>query len=112
LCGRFGCAYRLDELQALAKSAVADVRRMSNDLRPLILEDLGLPVEVQTLVEDLGGDLPAARVACRVDGNERRLPTLGELTIFRVGQEALSNIRKHARRPGFPRCSGDLRLWD
>ena len=88
---------RLDELQALAKSAVADVRRMSNDLRPLILEDLGLPVAVQTLVEDLGGDLPAARVACRVVGNERRLPAVAELTIFRVAQEALSNIRKHAR---------------
>ncbi len=88
---------RLDELQMLAKVAVDDVRRMSNDLRPLILEDLGLPVALQALVEELGEDLPAAQVTCRVDEPGYQLSSMDELIVFRIAQEALNNIRKHAR---------------
>lgn len=88
---------RLDELQSLTERALADVRRMSNDLRPLILEDLGLAAAVRKLCQTLGAELPAADVLCQVSGSERRLTPEQELVVFRVVQEALNNIRKHAR---------------
>lgn len=85
---------RLAELDGLVKQALAEVRRMSNALRPFILEDLGLPTALRALCEEL--DVPAD-VQCEVLGAERRLPDEMELTVFRIVQEALNNVRKHAR---------------
>lgn len=86
----------LDELYALAAQTLDGVRRMSRDLRPLILEDLGLVAAIQTIAEELDEQLPQARVFCEVIGRERRLPLDVELTTFRIVQEALTNVRKHA----------------
>jgi signal transduction histidine kinase len=86
----------LDELAELTDLALAGVRRMSHALRPLILEDLGLVAAVQTIGDDLEQQLPEGRVFCEVIGDECRLPPEVELTAFRIVQEALTNIRKHA----------------
>ena len=88
---------RIEELQALTVRTLADVRRMSNDLRPLILEDLGLVIAVKTACKSLAEDLPATQVDCVFEGHEKRLPDEQELIVFRIIQEALNNIRKHAR---------------
>ncbi len=86
----------LDELYALAAQTLDGVRRMSRDLRPLILEDLGLVAAIQTIAEELDEQLPQTSVFCEVIGRERRLPLDVELTTFRIVQEALTNVRKHA----------------
>jgi two-component system, NarL family, sensor histidine kinase UhpB len=87
---------RLDELKALAEQALDDLRRISNALRPTILQDLGLSAALQTLCDDLSQELPDAHLDYEVDGQSRRLPPEQELAIFRVAQEAISNIRWHA----------------
>jgi two-component system, NarL family, sensor histidine kinase DegS len=89
---------RLDELQALLDQTLGEVRRISNALRPSILEDLGLPAALQALCSDLEGQMPSVRCQCLVTGEERRLSSDIELAVFRVVQEALANIRKHASR--------------
>ncbi len=86
---------RLDELQGLVEQTLNDVRRISNALRPSILEDLGLPVALQALCSDLEKQMPSVRCECMVSGKQRRLPPDVELAVFRVVQEALVNIRKH-----------------
>jgi len=88
---------RLEELQSLTTRAVSEVRRMSNDLRPLILEDLGMQPALQAICRGLERDMPALRVEYTVEGAERRLTDEMELIVFRVTQEALTNVRKHAR---------------
>jgi signal transduction histidine kinase len=87
---------RLHEVQELAQRSVVELRRMSNNLRPSILEDLGLVPALRLLVREVGQDLTEARVDFEVVGEEVRLPAELELAIFRIAQEALSNVRKHA----------------
>jgi two-component system sensor histidine kinase DegS len=86
---------RLDELQGLVEQTLSDVRRISNALRPSILEDLGLSVALQALCSDLEKQLPPVSCGFTVSGGQRRLPPDVELAVFRVVQEALVNIRKH-----------------
>jgi signal transduction histidine kinase len=87
---------RLDELQSLARLTLDDVRRMSNDLRPHILENLGLPAALQALCDGLTQQMPCAQVRCEIAGRQRRLSPELELAVFRIVQEALTNVRKHA----------------
>ena len=89
---------RLDELQELLEGVIGDVRRISNALRPSILEDLGLPAALQALCSDLERQVPSVHCVFTVSGVVRRLPPDIELAVFRVVQEALGNVRKHARQ--------------
>lgn len=89
--------HRLDELRALAEQALDDLRRISNALRPPILQDLGLATAVQSLCDDLTRQMPKIRCRVKVSGKAGRLPPALELAIFRVVQEAISNIRRHSK---------------
>jgi signal transduction histidine kinase len=89
-------AQRLQELNQIAQSTLAEVRRMSNDLRPFILEDLGLPAALQAMAEQLADQMPKTNIHYEIVGHERQLPPEMELTAFRITQEALNNARKHA----------------
>jgi PAS domain S-box-containing protein len=86
----------LEDLELLVEEAMADVRRMSSDLRPVILEDLGLSASLDELCDELLDKMPAAHVMFGVQGDKRVLPPELELTIYRLVQEALTNVRKHA----------------
>lgn len=87
---------RLAELQRMAQQTLSEVRRLSNSLRPAALEDLGLPSAVQMLTDDLARDLAGAQVHCEVVGRQEPLPADLDLVVYRVCQEALNNVRKHA----------------
>jgi signal transduction histidine kinase len=71
------------------------VRRFSQDLRPSILDDLGLLPTLEELTADLNRQ-DGLQAEFRIRGGERRLSSEMELTLFRIAQEALNNVRKHA----------------
>ena len=89
-------SHRLDELQKLLGQTLDDVRRISNALRTPVLEDFGLPIALEALSKDLQQDKPRLRCDYTVSGPPRRLHADLELAVYRVVQEALTNIRKHA----------------
>jgi signal transduction histidine kinase len=82
-------------LRTVAEQAVADLRRLARDLRPRILDDLGLLSAVEWLAEDLRErtELDVRFGSSGVLGN---LSGEQELGAFRIVQEALSNVEKHA----------------
>ena len=85
----------LSNLQNLADATLEGVRRACRDLRPSVLDDLGLRAALEWL-----SDSSAARgVACRFlcTGTVRPTSPELEIAIFRIVQEALSNIWRHAR---------------
>jgi len=72
------------------------VRRFSRDLRPSILDDLGLLPAVEWATGELKNEY-GIESSLLVVGGERRLSQEKELLLFRIVQESLSNIAKHAQ---------------
>lgn len=80
------------------RTVLQEVRHFSRDLRPAILDDLGLIPALEWLVGELKKEY-GIRIKLAVDGNERRFPTEVELALFRIIQEALRNVGKHSLAP-------------
>jgi len=80
----------------MADSALEGVRRFSQDLRPSILDDLVWCRLWKGLRADLEKQSVIA-VKVGLVGEERRLPPEKELSVFRIVQEALSNVRRHSK---------------
>ncbi len=71
------------------------LRYFSRDLRPSVLDDLGLLPALEWLTEDLEKQ-SGIKASLRVVGTQRRLSPEVELLLFRIIQEAISNARRHA----------------
>ena len=88
-------AAELQEVRATTIEALMELRRLAQDLRPRILDDMGLVPALEWLADDLAEqDGIEARV--EVDGTLPRLSEEGQLLLFRIAQEALRNIGKHS----------------
>jgi|GEM_PF-344065 len=87
---------RLTELRTMVTGAIASVRQFSRDLRPLALEDLGLIAAIQYLVNQLAQN-QGIPVNLKIDGDVEGLSNDMEVAIYRILQEALNNVRRHAR---------------
>lgn len=86
---------KLDEFQNMADQTIKDLRRITRDLRPLYLEDLGLVAALEMLARETS-DSSGIPVDFQTHGTERRLSHEVELTLYRMAQEGLSNIARHA----------------
>jgi signal transduction histidine kinase len=87
---------QLADMEEMIIQIIEDLRRISRDLRPVILDELGLTPALKMLVQESGSAINIP-VTFSVTGNERRLPEDVELALFRISQEALSNIARHAQ---------------
>ncbi|GAA4356681.1 cache domain-containing protein [Variovorax defluvii] len=86
----------LTKAVARLNETLSEVRRISHRLRPALLDQLGLPAALERLGAEFGDEgTVAASVA--VHGAPRELPEEVKTALFRVAQEALTNVRKHAR---------------
>ena len=85
----------LEDLRSQAVEALEGLRRCAQDLRPRILDDLGLLAALEWMAEDLVKN-HGIDANVEVSGAEQTLPAEAQLLLFRIAQEASSNIRRHA----------------
>jgi PAS domain S-box-containing protein len=86
----------LENLRKQAGDIMAEVRRLSQDLRPPSLDRLGLVPALEWLASDIG-KRSEINIEVRIRGVSRRFPPEVELVLFRVVQEALRNAWRHAQ---------------
>ena len=88
----------LARVEALAGTAIASARRIVNDLRPLLLEELGLLPALEVLASRFG---ERTGIAATMDGNQDgdtgNVPEAIAICFYRVAQEALNNVARHSR---------------
>jgi two-component system, NarL family, sensor histidine kinase UhpB len=94
--GRTARQERVDGMLAMLDDTLASVRRISSDLRPMMLDDLGLNAAIEWLAREAGRRMGASVTVALGDSDppvDDRVAT----AIFRMVQEALTNVARHAR---------------
>jgi signal transduction histidine kinase len=86
---------KIAQMLGLLDSTVAAMRRIASDLRPLVLDDLGLVPAIEWLAQSF---TQRTGVPCEMQIDETlELPEPFATGVFRIVQESLSNVAKHAR---------------
>ena len=83
------------ELLLYLDGVIDDIRRLSRDLSPAILEDLGLQSALQYLINGFSKHYTVSQ-AFEVEDLDQLFPAEGQIIIYRIFQECLTNISKHA----------------
>ncbi len=86
----------LQEIQSLTEGTIQNLRRLTRALRPLYLEDLGLVAALEMLAREISQSF-GIHIDFQHLGAERRLSTETELALYRMAQEGLSNVIRHAQ---------------
>ena len=86
---------RLEESQGLTKEISRSVRHLMGELRPLLLDDFGLEQAIRLHSGAFAGRT-GIKVTVQVDSGFPRLDARKEIALFRIFQEALSNVSKHS----------------
>jgi signal transduction histidine kinase len=82
---------------ALLKEAIMDVSKVSMDLRPSILDDLGLIATINWFLREFGKVYRNIEIEKQITLEDPEIPQNIKIVIFRVLQEAMNNIAKHSR---------------
>jgi signal transduction histidine kinase len=85
----------LRQLQELAAHSLNELQRLIADLRPSHLDDLGLPAALRWYAHDVQ-ERARLQVSVEIGGRERPVSAAVKTALFRIAQEALTNVVKHA----------------
>lgn len=91
-----GAVHELKDLKGQVREGLEEVRKIIFNLRPMALDDLGLIPMLRKFSQDFE-EKTKIRTKFDLFGREIRLPTGMEVAIYRLVQEAFSNVLKHAR---------------
>ncbi len=86
----------LQSIRSAIREVVGDLRQVCRDLRPPTIDNHGLSSAIPSFVREWEARAGVA-VHLEIDASLGRLPELMELSVFRIVQEALNNVHKHAR---------------
>ena len=90
-------ARSLESAVPLAQGAVEEIRRISRNLRPSILDDLGILATISWLCKEFSTIYSGIVIENEINIEENDVPDPLKIVIFRVLQESLNNIAKHSR---------------
>lgn len=90
---------RLDRLLALVDTGIRSIRNVTNELRPSLLDDLGLLPALRSLVSDFS-ERTGLRATLDAPAELPPLAQEADLAVYRALQEALSNVARHAKATG------------
>jgi len=93
--GTTGAQAGLDQALELIRQTVEEARRVVANLRPTVLDDFGLATALRLQVERFRDE--GLKVSFEESLERERLPAAVETALFRVAQESLTNVRKHAQ---------------
>ncbi|TGE36972.1 histidine kinase [Desulfosporosinus fructosivorans] len=88
----------LIDLKNLVRSNLQDIRRIIFDLRPMALDDLGILPAIAKYLDNFQ-DNYGIECELLIEGREKRLPPALEVALFRLVQEGMTNVAKHAHSP-------------
>jgi signal transduction histidine kinase len=86
---------RLKELETMSAGAIDDLRQFVSDLRPSLLDDLGLVAALRQTAKQVE-ERTGVTVEYNLSGRRRRLNSQIETVLYRIAQEALNNMVRHA----------------
>lgn len=86
---------RVSELEALAARSLDELRRLIGDLRPSHLDDLGLPAALRWYAKEVQARAPL-ETQVEFAGDQRPLNPAVSIALFRIAQEAITNVIKHS----------------
>lgn len=86
----------LTEIETMLAKTMQELRRLTRALRPIYLEDLGLVPALESLALETSESLNIP-IVFRSEGAERRLADNIEIALYRISQEAISNISRHSQ---------------
>jgi two-component system sensor kinase len=98
----------LEEARSIAESTLQSVRDLSQLLHPSMLDDFGLPETLAAYLRSFS-KRTGIRAQLAIDGLDDRLPADVEVCIYRIVQEALTNVGRHS---GALSCSVSLTRGD
>ncbi len=111
--GRENASQAIEEGLSGLSEALGEIRRISHDLRPSLLDNLGLPAALEQLAEDFGRRTGIA-VHTAIGPVPQVPPGSATTSLFRIAQEALTNVERHAQATQvgitLDSADGDLRL--
>ncbi|WZL74685.1 sensor histidine kinase [Clostridiaceae bacterium 35-E11] len=88
--------YELNQLKSIVRGCLKDVRKIIYNLRPMSLDDLGLIPTIQRFIINFENETQT-NVDFSVSSKNEAIHSTIQLVVFRIIQEALNNIRKHAK---------------
>lgn len=91
-------AGHVDRMLEVTRTAMGATRRILNDLRPVVLDHLGLWAALENLLQDVQARSSLECVfVCDPEADRRRLGRDAEIAVYRIVQELLTNVQRHAR---------------
>jgi len=87
----------LEELVPLLRGCIEEARRMQTDLRPALIDDLGILPTLNWFCREFEKTYGHIRIEKHLSLQEQEVPDLLKIVIFRILQEAMNNIAKHSK---------------
>jgi signal transduction histidine kinase len=87
----------LEAVIPLTQKTIEEVRRIVKDLRPSILDDLGILATINWFCREFQNVYADIRIKTKIYIQERDIPSLLKTVIYRILQEALNNVANHSR---------------